>query len=101
MPFSAHNLRRLSVMGHVGTDAARPDAAKSIYTYPTDDTAAVVEAANYIPTTETRLGRGDVILVSMVNTVGGTPRLKAYVVTTGRRSGDAANAITLQATTAG
>jgi hypothetical protein len=102
MPFDANNLRRIATMGHVGNDATRKDATKYLWSYVSDDAFATIEAANYIPATYLGLARGDVIMVTGVNSIGGTPRLKNFVVTVGRRTtGDAGNTLVLQATTAG
>jgi hypothetical protein len=97
---SANPLRRGEPLGMCGNAGTRNDSVKYKWHYGTVDTAATVEGAGYF-NAETGLGRGDVIEASMNNAVGQTPVLKHYVVTTGKLSGDAANAIGLQTTTAG
>lgn len=68
---------------------------RSAYKYWTADAAATVAAAGYFNGARTRLLKGDTITV--VSDVGGTPALKAYVVTASPSTGNVT--IALQATT--
>jgi hypothetical protein len=80
-------------LGSCDYASVRPDVAKRIWLYATNDTAATVEAPSYFD--PELLGRGDVILASMNNTVGQTPVGKLYVVSAGKQSGDATNLVAL------
>ncbi|MBL4837660.1 MAG: hypothetical protein JKY34_08775 [Kordiimonadaceae bacterium] len=78
------------------SDALGGNPGSRVFRYQTDDTAVVVEGANYFDAAQKLLTVGDAIMASM--DLDGTPVLKNYIVTAA-----AAGAVTvgLQVTAAG
>lgn len=80
MAFNKDGLYRQGQGGYVA--ALAPNPRLSLWHYATTDAAAAVEAANYFPAKIDQAAafvKGDVIQV--VAAAGGTPVLKAYIVT--------------------
>lgn len=94
MAYAAAGLRRQEHRGAVGNGDG---SVTSEWAYDTNDTAAVVEAANYFNSAAALFSKGDTIEAVMAR--GGTPVLKKYVVTSA--TGATTVVIALQTTTAG
>jgi hypothetical protein len=93
MAFNSNNLRRQESLGSIGNGSG---SVKFKNTYLTGDAAATVETADYFLPDYQKLNVGDIILASVG--VGGTPKLKQYLVLTCTSAGVT---IGLQTTTAG
>jgi hypothetical protein len=94
MAFDQAGLRRTTHRGAVGNGDG---SVTSSWAYDTNDTAAVVEAANYFNTAAPQFAKGDTIDAVMVR--GGTPVRKSYVVTSATAA--ATVVVALQTATAG
>jgi transcription termination factor Rho len=99
MAFSIKSLSRLSHAVPVGNAAGNATSVQvSKFLYASDDAAATVEAAAYFNNARAILNKGDIIIVSLVNS--GTPVTKQYVVTAAPKvTGNVT--VALQTTTAG
>lgn len=97
---SLYPLLRQGTIGYITDATTQVDSPKYAWAFCTPDVAATVEGGGYF-NANPELGRGDQIHASMNNGAGATPVLKTYIVTQGKRSGDASNVIVLQTTTAG
>lgn len=87
MSYSPRSLIRTGTQAPVGAaDGSAGMAQASMWLYATLDAGATVEAASYFNAARSQLAKGDVILSVMAQ--GGTPVLKAYVVTAVPASGD-------------
>lgn len=75
----AYDVRALSSIAFGAASAAGAANMTKVFVYRTPDTAATVEGAGYFNNARSRLTKGSIIFAAMV--VGGTPVLKAYVVT--------------------
>jgi hypothetical protein len=98
MAFSTRSLTRITHQVAVGlASGAVAPRQISVFSYATDDAAAVVEAAGYFNDARSRLTVGSIIFASMV--LGGTPVLKSLIVTAVPATGNVT--VALQTTTAG
>jgi len=83
MAFAASGLRLISVGADLPLSGTVADTAgqntQKIWSYVTGDAAATVDGAGYFNSAGTLLSKGDIIFGVAV--VGGTPVLKARVVT--------------------
>lgn len=75
----AHETKNLSVMPVGATSGSGADAVQHVAYLRTPDAAVVVEAANYLNASASRLPKGTIIFAAMV--VNGTPVKKDYIVT--------------------